>query len=38
MHFVPTTQQIVDIFTKDFLDLDLSFESKLGMINIYAPT
>jgi hypothetical protein len=38
MHFVPTTQQIVDIFTKDFLDLDLSFVSKLGMINIYAPT
>jgi hypothetical protein len=38
MHFVPTTQQIVDIFTKDFLGVDLSFVSKLGMINIYAPT
>ena len=39
MPFVPSMQQIVDIFTKGlFITSFELFISKLGMIDIYAPT
>ena len=37
--FIPTTQEVADIFTKGLLRQGfVFFVSKLGMINIYAPT
>ena len=37
--FLPTTQQITNVFTKSLLRQNFEFfVSKLGMINIYAPT
>ena len=39
MPYVPSTQQIVDIFTKGLLRTSFElFISKLNMIDIYAPT
>ena len=39
MPFVPTTQQIVDMLTKGLIKPNFEFlTSKLGMIDIYAPT
>ena len=39
MPFVPSTQQIADIFTKGLFRTSFElFISKLGMIDIYAPT
>ena len=39
MPFVPSTQQIANIFTKGLFKTSFElFISKLGMIDIYAPT
>ena len=37
--FIPTTQEVADVFTKGLLRQGFEFfVSKLGMVNIYAPT
>ena len=37
--FIPTTQEVTDVFTKGLLKQGSEFfVSKLGMINIYVPT
>ena len=37
--FLPSSQQIADVFTKGLLRQNFEyFVSKLGMMNIYAPT
>lgn len=37
--FMPSSQQTAYIFTKELLRLDFdSFVSKLGIIDVYAPT
>ena len=40
MSYIPTKEQVVDVFTKGLLrqGFEELFTNKLAMINIYAPT